>query len=859
MVAKSITMRQKYRLWILLLFMSVACGEMHAQYTIQVEGYIKDSITNEPLSDVTVAIRGTTIGTATADDGYYSIRTTSDSTVLMVSYIGYETSFTLLRKGEKNRVDIELKPISYELHEIVVRRKKEQYSKKDNPAVEFIQNVIARRHLHDPKDRDYFSYDSYEQRTFARDEFDVERARKSKVYKQVDFIFDYVDSTSVRGRTILPLYNEEIIEDFYFRKSPQTERRIVKGHKRAGLIEIISDDGVQQFIEEAFQNVDIFQDNIPLLLNRFVSPLSSIGPTYYKYYLLDTLTLDGEPCLDLGFAPFNSESFGFVGHLYVTLDSTYFVKKVEMNVPRNINLNFVGEMSINQEYMRTDDGTRLLTKNDIVMVFKFYEKMKGMYARRIARFRNHSFDKPADMMVFDEKSPVMESEGARHRPESFWDEAREGTDDIQKTSVEEMMAKLREVPFFYWTEKIIDVLVNGYIQTSATDSKFEIGPANTFISGNALEGLRLRAGGTTTVNLSRRLFLDGYMAYGFKDNKFKGDAILEYSFNKKQTFRKEYPYHYLRAEYRYDINQIGQHYLYTNADNIFIMLKRRENNLITYMQKAELSYYHENYKGVGYGVMLRHLKEWETPGVPFSLIRADGTTTPAGHYTSAQLEFSFRWAPNEKFYQSRNYRYPITIDVPIITLTHTMARKGILGADHTYNRTEIGMRKRFWISPFGYVDIYGQAGQVWDRVPYPLLLIPNANLSYSIEAESFSLMDPMEFINDRFVSWETSYHLNGWLFNRLLLVKKLQLREIVTFRGWYGDLSDKNNPTVNGEGLYRFPENTHMTGSKPYMEMSVGVENILKFFRLDYVWRLSYRDHSGVPNRGVRFKMKFSF
>jgi hypothetical protein len=833
-------------------------GEAAAQQIIRVEGYVKDSETMEALPYVTVALRGTTRGTATDSRGYFSLQADTDSLTLSVSYVGYETSLTTLRRGY-NRVDILLKPAMYELKEVTVRPGRERYVKRDNPAVAFARNVIARRSLNDPHDHDYFSYSTYEQRTFAFDDFDVEKARRNWMYRQVEFLFDYVDSTSVRGRTILPLYNEEIIADSYYRRSPRAQRSVVGGTKRAGIIEVISEDGVKQFIDEAFQDVDIFRDNIPLFLKRFVSPLSSIGPDYYKYYLLDTVVIDSEPCMDLGFAPFNPESFGFVGHLYVTLDSTFFVRKVQLNVPRDINLNFIGEMSVEQEYARTDDGTRILTKNDIALIFRLNRRMKGSYARRVALHRNHSFEKPQDMAVFEENAPVMESEGARRRTDEFWNEAREGAGEIQKTSVERMMMQLREVPFYYWSEKAVNIIVNGYVQTAKTDSRFEFGPVNTFISGNALEGARLRLGGTTTVNFSRQLFMDGYLAYGLKDRRPKMDAILEYSFNKKRTFRKEYPFHYVRAEYAYDVNQIGQHYLYTNADNLFMMIKRRENNLITYMRKAELSYYRENYRGLGYGIKLRHLTEWATAAVPFSLIRPDGSLTPAGHYTSAQLEFHLRWAPNEKFYQSRNYRYPITLDAPIITLSHITARRGILGTGHDYNRTEVGVRKRFWMSPLGYVDLYGQAGKVWNRVPYPLLHIPNANLSYSIEAETFPLMNPLEFINDRFVSWEMTYYMNGWLFNRLPLIKELQLREVLSFRGWYGDLSDRNNPAVNGEGLYKFPEDTHMMGSKPYMEFGVGVENIFKLIRLDYIWRLSYRDHEGVPDSGLRMKMKFSF
>jgi len=541
------------------------------------------------------------------------------------------------------------------------------------------------------------------------------------------------------------------------------------------------------------------------------------------------------------------------------LDSTYFVKKISLNTPRNINLNLIEEMTINQEYVRTADSIRILTRNDIAMLLQFYKNTQAAYARRVALYRNHSFEPPDNSAVFEEKNTVIEADGARRQPEEFWNEARKGVTDLQKTSVEEMMKQLREIPFYYWSEKIIDALVNGYVRTSATDSKFELGPVNTFISGNALEGLRLRAGGGTTVNLSRQLFLDGYMAYGFKDHKLKGNAILTYSFNKKRNFHNEYPLHYLRAEYKYDINQIGQHYLYTSADNMFLMFKRRENNLLTYLQQAELSYYRENYKGLGYSIMFRRLREWATPDVPFMMIQADGTDRPVDHYTSAQLVFFLRWAPNEKMFQTRNNRYAITFDAPIITLSHTTARKGILGADHTYNRTELGVRKQFWLSPFGYLNFYGQAGQVWNKAPYPLLHIPNANLSYSIETETFSLMDPMEFINDRFVSWESTYNLNGWLFNRIPVLKKLQLREVVSFRGWYGDLSNKNNPFLNGEGLYRFPENTYLMGGKPYMEIEAGVANIFKLIRVDYVWRLSYRDHPGTPKSGIRFKMVFGF
>ncbi|MDR3250548.1 MAG: carboxypeptidase-like regulatory domain-containing protein, partial [Tannerella sp.] len=572
----------KYKTLCITFFLAtLAVGNSYSQNTVFIEGYVKDSITNEALPYVSISIRGTAVGTTTDLDGGYNLKASTDSSVLAVSYLGYETVFVRLKRGI-NRVNVKMKPLPFALEEVVVQPKREKYTKKDNPAVAFVRNVIDRRNMNEPDKCDYFGYNTYEQRSFAHYDLDMEKSRPNGIlYRKFDFMTDYVDSTTVKGKYILPLYNEEIIEDFFYRKSPRTERKTVRAYKREGLIEIVSEDGMKQFVEDAFQDVNIFQDNVELFLNRFVSPLSTIGPNYYKYYLLDTLSMDGETCVDLGFAPFNSESFGFVGHLYVTLDSTYFVKKVDFNIPRHINLNFVSEASISQNYKRTEDGTRILTGNDMSMVFKINDLMAGIYARRVAVYRNHTFDKSEDMTVYAEKSPVVESDGARSRSEEFWDREREGLDGIKRNSVDEMMSRLRKAPLYYWSERALNILINGYVQTSKTNSRFEFGNVNSFISGNALEGLRLKVGGNTTVNLSRRLFLDGYIAYGFDDDRIKGNALAEYSFNRKMNFRQEYPFHYLRAEYKYDINYIGQHYLYTNADNIFLLIKRRDNNLLT--------------------------------------------------------------------------------------------------------------------------------------------------------------------------------------------------------------------------------------------------------------------------------------
>lgn len=846
---------------VLLLFLIVTVAKVAVGQDTVIRGEVTDSITGEALPYVSIQFKGTTIGTTTDLDGLYNFSAKTSATTIILSYLGYREKEVTIRPGRTNTINIELAPSSIELTEVVIKPKKERYTKKDNPAVIFVRNMIERRELNSPQNHDYFQYDHYERMILALDNYKPKPPRSDGKRRRFDFLIDYIDTLDI-GKTILPVSEKEKLETVYYRKDPKSEKRLVHAAKSAGIDELFSRDGVQNILNEVFKEVDIFQNDIPLFLFRFVSPLSRIGPDFYKYYLLDTLEVNGEKLVDLGFVPHNSESMGFTGHLYVTLDSTFFVRQAQLNVPKDINLNFVDRMTINQAFDRTPDGTRIILKNDILVDLKLTEKSGGMFARRTIIYQNNSFDPPEDMSVFQNSAPVITVAEAYKRSEEYWEDIR--PTEIEKrnpNSVDMLMTQLRSVPIFKVTEKVVSVFVNGYVQTNKDPlkSKFEIGPVNTFISPNNIEGWRFRVGGTTTTNFSKRLFIDGFAAYGTKDEKMKYDAIVEYSFHDKTEYRKEFPVHSIRAEMSYDINQLGQQYMYTNKDNIFLAWKRQEDTRATYLRTADLTYYREHYNGLGYGASIRNKEEFSTEYSAFDLIGPEGELTPVKSYTMSEMEFKFRYAPKETFYQTRNYRYPITLDYPVVTLTHVTGLKGFLGSDYNYNRTDIGIQKRFWLTPFGYIDIIAKAGKVWDKVPYPLLILPNANLSYMIYPESYTNMNAMEFINDEYVSWDFTYYLNGTILNRLPLLKKLQLREIVTFRGLWGNLTDKNNPFINGEGLYEFPEGSYVMGKDPYMEVGVGVENILKFIRIDYVWRLNYLDNPNIDKRGIRILLKVSF
>lgn len=828
---------------------------LKAQYTLR--GTVTDSLTKEPLPYTSVYLKGTTEGGMTDNEGHFRFTTRRTQAQLTVSAVGYNEYTRTIRPATQSELHIALSPATYALQEVVVKPRREHYSKKNNPAVEFVRRMIDHRDDYSPDEQDYWQRDRYEKATFFINNFDSLKSQKW-IYRKFDFLTDYVDTSAVSGKPMLAVSNRELLATDYYRRSPHTEKQAVRARRQAGVDEMLSQQGMEQAISVTMTDVDIYRNNITLFTNKFVSPLSQMGPSFYKYYLADTLDIGGQPCVDLTFVPFNSESFGFTGHLYVSLDSTYFVHRVQMNFPRKINLNFVDGMTLEQNFDRAPDGTRQLTDETILTEFKLTEGSDGIYAKRQVSYTNYRYTPtPEGLAAFERPEKVIEPREAAARTDQYWAQNRPAGISPKETSVDQMMARLRTYPAYYWTEKILKILFTGYVPLPRDHSPlFYYGPVNTSINGNTLEGVRIRAGGMTTAWLHPHLFARGYMAYGFKDQRVKGLAELEYSFNEKKEYANEFPIHSLKFSYYSDVNQYGQNYLYTSKDNVFLALKRKKDDRIGYQQKAELTYRHEYHSGFSYQLIARLRRDESSYLIPF--IRQDVNHTYVPSIANSELELKLRYAPGEKFFQTQWNRFPVSLDAPVFSLSHTMAAKGILGSDYNYQYTEAGFQKRFWFSAFGYTDVILKAGKVWNKVPFPLLIIPNANLSYTIQPESFSLMNAMEFLNDEYASWDVTYYLNGWLFNRIPLLKKLQWREVLSCRGMYGHLSDRNNPACS-EGLFQFPAGSHLMGSKPYVEVGAGIENILKVLRLDYVWRLTYRDLPGIDRSGLRISLHMTF
>lgn len=826
---------------------------------VTVKGVVRDSVSREPIPFATVVLKGTDRGALTDEDGKYLITTSLAFDSIFASVIGYGDKTVAVKHGNRReiRCDIDLFSSGVMLGEVIAKPKKVHYTKKNNPAVAFMEKIRRTQDFNDPRRYANYNYDKYERITLAINDYHVDEDSAKKGGKFA-FLKEYIDTSEVSGKPILNVTLREKLSSVHYRRNPESEKEYVRGLRTSGLDDVLDKQSVQTFYEDVMREVDVYNNDITILQMRFVSPLSRIAPDFYKFYLTDTVVVDTTRCVELTFVPRNSSTYGFTGRFYVPLgDTTMFIKRIILRAPHDINLNFIEGLVINQDYVKAPDGSRLKVRDDMMLEARIVPGTPGLYGHRHTVYDGHNFDLAPDLAIFDRGATQIFAPDARFQNLDFWAENRKSDIGRGANSIEQMMARLRSVPLFYWAEKTVRLVTSGYIPTgNGKPSRFDIGPMTTMVSSNSVEGFRLKLGGMTTANLSQRWFGRGYIARGFKDHKWKYRAEVEYSFLDKEYHSREFPVHSIRATQFYDLDRLGQVSTMHNVDNIFLSFRRMPDVQETYHRVSKLEYILEKENHFSLEARVQQERQYSTDYMTF----INGFGENFKHYTMNSIRLVLRYAPGEKFYQMKTGRIPINFDAPIFTLSHTFAPKGFLNNPFALNVTEMSFNKRFWLSAFGYIDLGLKGGHVWSRSPYPNLLIPGSNLSYMLQPDLFSCLNPMEFVNDSYAQWDFTYWFNGAILNYIPLLKKMKLREAVTFKGLWGHLSDRNNPDMNPE-LFAFPEvtQTQLMTNRPYMEIGVGLDNIFSILRLDYTWRLSYRENPGACKSGLRFVFHFSF
>ena len=857
-------MKTKYIKSFLLFLLLGCCISVSAQ---NIQGVVTDSLTNEPIPYLSVFYEGKGVGSITDNDGNYKVETRKGWNKLTFSAVGYVTKVVNIIPGVTKNLNVRMRPDDIMLDEVVVKPKREKYSRKNNPAVELMKKVIAHKKNNKLSENDYYQYNKYQKITMSLNDVTPEMLEKS-MYKKMPFLKDQIELCEETNKFILPISVDETASQKIYRKHPKSEKTIIKGMSSTGVNELFATgDMLSTVLKDVFTDVNIYDNDIRLLQYPFISPISSSDAiSFYKFYIMDTTFVDKDKCFHLTFVPNNSQDFGFTGHLYVLADSSYTVKKCTMNLPKKSGVNFVDNMDIIQEFEQLPNGEWVLKTDDMIVEMTLMKIMQGFQIRRTTRYSDYAFDE-LPQQLFKRKGAEIKEADAMMRGDDFWNQYRPVPLTQTESSMDMLVKRLEQMPGFKYVIFVLKAFIENFVETGTKDnpSKVDIGPVNTMISNNYIDGLRLRMSAQTTANLNPHLFFKGYYAYGFKDHRSKYMGEVEYSFNKKEYLPREFPKNSITFSYQYDVMSPTDKFLKTDKDNVFVSFKTSTVDQMSYVRNIALKYENETQFGLKTTVEVKHSTDEPTGGLAY--ITNDDQKTLVPEIQTMEASLAFRYAPGETFVNTKQRRIPVSFDAPVFTLSHTAGFKGVLGGEYNYNLTEIGLYKRFWFSSWGKIDMFVKGGAQWNKVPFPLLIMPAANLSYILQRETFNLINNMEFLNDRYASLDVSWDLNGKIFNRIPLLKKLKWREAIGFKMLYGHLTDKNNPMKHpGDSeLFLFPTRDGrptsfvMDPKTPYMECSVGIHNIFKILHIDYVRRLNYLDHPDANKWGVRFMVMMTF
>ena len=832
----------------------------------QISGVVLDASDGGPVPYATIQYKGNRVSTIADGQGRFRIDR-HNGWRLTISSVGYREQVINVSPQTQNQMTIRLAADNRTLTEVTVKsKKKSRYSRKNNPAVELMRKVIANKKKADLKRHDYYRYQNYQKIGLGLNDLKPETLEKG-IFKRYPWLREQVDTSQYTDKMVLPLTVDEMVTEQIYRKDPKAERTIVKGTKSSGVNDLFqTGDILTTVMREVFADVDIYDDYILLMRHKFSSPIGRDAIQFYRYYITDTVYVGQDRCIHLDFLPNNQQDFGFRGQIYIIADTTYHyqVKRCELYIPRSSDVNWVESMQCMQEFAQQDNGEWLLTIDDMIVELMLTDWIQKGVVTRTTRKTDFSFD-PLPDERFKKKNPMQFEAGSDNRSDEFWAEHRQVEFTKSEAGMGGFLDHLEKLKGFKYAIFVLKALFENYLETGTREkpSKFDVGPINTFISQNFYDGLRLRVGGQTTANLNPHLFAKGYYAYGTKTHENYYNAELTYSLTPKQYLPQEFPVNHFTLSSKRDVALPSDKFAVTDKDNVFSSFKVHDINKMLMYNTQRLAYEFETSTHWRFTADLKTERIDPIGELTFQPLAAGAE--PLSHMRYTESTFGIRYAPEEKFVNTKQHRRTMNKDAWYIQLQHSVGYDRLLGGQYNYNYTELEWFRRSWLPmSWGKIDTRLRIGQQWGQVPWPLLPMPQTNLSYIVTPMLFNMINNMEFLNDRYASLQLTWEMGGKILNRIPLLRKMKMREIIEFKTLWGTLSDKNNPflaeNLGSSKLMVFPENSFvMDGHKPYMEWAIGVQNILSLIQIEYVHRINYLDLPTASKHGIRLTITPTF
>jgi hypothetical protein len=823
------------RLTCLVAFLFLFPPMLFSQIT-KIMGTITDAETKEPLPFVNIIIKGTTVGTLTDFSGNYAIETKVAGDSLRFSMMGYQTITKKIIRYQFQTIDVALQPAELNLPEVVIKYK-------GNPAEALLKKVLENKQKNILQ-----SFDSYQYKAYTKIEIDAnnisEKLKSRRFIKPFDFVFNYMDTSTVNGKAYLPVFLSETMSDVLFKKSPRSKKEIITASRTSGF----ENFDFSQFLGTFSAEVDVYNNFIPLFEKNFVSPIADFGLDYYKYYLVDSLYLGNNHCYVIMFKPRHRQQLVFSGKLWIA-DTSYAVKKLELRMDQDANINFINDMMVQQEYDWKDDKYWMLTKDYQVADFNLITQTKktiGFFGQRTAIYSDFTFNPPENKRFYSLPANIVVEQGASQHDENYWQDHRPEKLLKREQDIYKMTDTVESLPLFKTYNDFLYGIFTGYLSWG----KIEIGPLFRIYSFNEVEGNRFRLGARTANKFSKKVQLEGFAAYGTKDMTFKygADILWLYSKNPRRGFS---------TSYKYDVEQLGTSYTSITTDNLLASIFHRgPNNKLTMTREYQVAYEHEWVQGLSTTFTLDHREIFPLGSTVFIIYPSQGDTVTMRSIYTSEARFRLRLSFKEQYISGQFYRYTISSHYPIIQIDYSYGFPNVFKSDFEFQRLDFTFQQWFNFATIGWSKYIIQTGKIWGTLPYSLLKIHDGNQTFFFDEYSSNLMNYYEFVSDEYIYAYYTHHFEGLLFNKLPGIRNLKWREVAYIQGVYGNLTG-NNTTYSA-----FPDHLRSFNKQIYWETGVGIENIFRFFRIDCIWRLSHlndKENPNVSKFGVFASANFSF
>jgi hypothetical protein len=807
-----------------------------AQKTI-VSGKVTDAVTKESLPFAVVMFVDTKTGTQTDLEGNFRIETYYSSDSLRVIFLGYETVTKKIKQGTNMVINFELKEIVNETSAVIIKP-----DDGPNPAIALVKKVLRNKKINNKE-----KLDAYEYEVYNKVEFDLnnisEKFQDRKIFKPFEFVFEGVDTTG--AKPYLPIFMTESLSDYYYTRDPKHKKEIVKATKVSG----VENESINQFLGDMYQNTNVYDNEIIVFGKSFTSPVSAYCLGFYDYDLVDSAWIDGKWCYRLQFFPRRKAELLFFGEMWIN-DTTYAVKSVDATIAEGANINWVKTLQFKQEYNEVENEVWMCTKEELLVDLNITEKKMGMYGRKTTTYKNFNINKPRDDDFFGGVTDIIVNENADTYDDSYWDKARHIELTANEQRIYHMVDTLKNLPQFKTVADIINLFVNGY----RVIGKFELGPYYTLYSFNPIEGNRIRLGGRTSNDFSKKLMLEGYGAYGFKDERFKYGGGFIYVMNKNPRMA-------IAAKAKRDMEQLGQSAGAFRQDNVLASLFRRNPaNKLT--DVTELQGYVEKEWLYGFSNRLYFTHRVLKPaGSNYRYERFEPELTEqqqVSYLITSEVSLYTRFAFKEKFVYGEFERISLGTKYPTLEVQYHHSLPGVMGNDFKYQKLVARVSDKVRFGPFGYMKAQVEAGRIFGNLPYPLLMMHQGNETFFYDETSYNTMNFFEFVSDEWVSVWLQYHAEGLVLNKLPLMRRLKWREVASAKAVVGGYDLKNDNILSRDFDYDGDGDIY-TLDRPFVEAAIGVENIFKVLRVDFIWRLSYLDHPDIVKYGIRAKLQVDF